>query len=136
MSKIIAVTTYALGLLSLVTLISIQGVVAGEGNDFEKQLLVKYAQTAITEFCYRSKIQECKDVKEKISKYNHELFSYGNNPVEQNLVLFGCAEKSFYPYAIFAFDKDGWIKILVRGIHMGEREKFINTFEEEGNFAE
>lgn len=99
------------------------------------ELLVSYGRIAVIEFCQKSDIQQCDEITSWIDGSKYELYSYGSGSVHQHMIIFTQAESIYAPFAIFMLDKDGWIKVITRGVHMGEKKKFIDTFKEEGDFA-
>jgi len=104
-------------------------------EDQKVKLLVMYGRVAVTEFCQKSKIWECREIAKWIDDSGYELFNHGRGRSRQHLLIFDRAGDEYFSYAMLAFDKDGWIEVVQRGVHTGERKEFIKGFEEEGDFA-
>jgi len=95
------------------------------------ELLVMYARVAVIELCQ----EECTEVAGWIADSGYELFRHGRGSTRQHLVIFTHVEHAYLPYAILALDKDGLIEVVERGIHLGEKAEFIETFKRSGNSA-
>lgn len=101
------------------------------GND----ILVMYSRVALIEFCQKSDIDQCDEVGKWFSDSSYQLLRYGSGLATQYMVVFTGSEKEYLPFAILGFDKDGWLRVVTRGVHLGEKSQFIETFEKEGDFA-
>jgi hypothetical protein len=94
-----------------------------------------YARAAIIEFCQKSDIRQCPVIAANIVNSRREIFTHGVGSSRQYLVVFAHTD-GYWPFVILALDKDGWIKVVARGVHFDDKKKFIETFKAEGNFAQ
>lgn len=101
------------------------------GND----PLVMYSRAAIVEFCQKNDVEQCPEIAKWVDDSDYEVFRYGSGNTSQYLVIFTHAVDVYLPFVVLALDKDGWLRVVTRGVHLGEKRKFIETFEQEGDFA-
>lgn len=95
-----------------------------------------YGRVVVTEFCQQSRISQCEQVQKSIADSEYEVLTHGSGPARQLLVLFTSKTlDGYFPFATFALDKDGWITVVTRGVHFGDKTKLKETFEQEGDFA-
>lgn len=129
----LAKTLYVLAFAALTAVTSVH--YAMGRIDSEEVMLAIYGRAVITEFCQKSKVQQCAEASGWISHADYEIATNGDGIERQYLVIFNRPVMGSFLFAIFAIDKDGWIKVLTRGVHMGEKEGLIKIFKQEGDFA-
>jgi len=120
-------------MVGLTTITTAQCAVSKEVSATE--LLAMYGRVAVIELCQKSGTQRCTEVARWIADSGYELFRHGRGSTRQHLVIFTHVEYAHLPYAILALNKDGLIEVIERGIHMGEKAEFIETFKRSGNSA-